>query len=885
MSKYFKSIKFNESELLTTLGGANAYKDKVYNITTDVTNVQYIDFTGNNKVFELTIQSQNAAGNTGGYNFAARYYTSYREVNQVDIVREYQYSNGGSPGLTASFWRNGTTVRFIVDGDTSGLIATVTIKTTSVVSDDYAEDTLANATTGFTQMTYREVYLNPSNGNVGIGTDNPQHPLHIYTGGATSMLLQSPENNITTVNMAEVISGSNITWGGFIEYDGNDATYSSNALNIGVYTNGTKNKILTIRNNGGIPGTYMGIGTSIPETRLAIGNHVSDDFTYVYDTNSVVITHQTPTSTTTLNDPKSVLYLTRQGTISQAYGAKAVFKLSRFENAGTSNVGSRTRLDIDLAHENFDDVNVFRIYSNGTCLFPNMANDTGRTLSITTPGGNTGLVFNTGGLSNYTRFDIYNTPNVTAGDRVFRLHFSGDVGLNIRQGGNVGIGTSAPESALHVRGNLDGTPSQGVHMGGTLDTAIEICAASVSYQSYIDFTYAGQDRRGRIIYNHPSDYMLFETASAERMRLNATGLGIGGITATQTLDVNGIAKVRSHLILHDSTDTDTSRILSYLDSTQPNASSRFMIFGKANSTNNVGIIEYRHTSDGSSLNYVGVGFWGNNNKMVVTPAGRVGINNTNPSTPLHVSGSVSISGQSYGFLNSTFPTGTASNQTGDYSIISDERVRASEFNAVSDERIKHNIQDINKDMALEKIRLIEPKMFNYIDTICKGAQPMWGFIAQQVESVLDYCVDEGIDYLPNIFSKADVSSHSEGSILTLQSGTTNVIDSTKSVDGVIKIKIIVDLNNTAQETIVKKIISDTQIQIEDNLSMNEVFVYGQQVNDFRSLNKNSVFTVSVAALQEVDRQLQDAKNTINDLQTIIAQQQTQIDMIRQHLNL
>jgi len=40
---------------------------------------------------------------------------------------------------------------------------------------------------------------------------------------------------------------------------------------------------------------------------------------------------------------------------------------------------------------------------------------------------------------------------------------------------------------------------------------------------------------------------------------------------------------------------------------------------------------------------------------------------------------------------------------------------------------------------------------------------------------------------------------------------------------------------------------------------NKLFVYGQRITDFHSLNKSAIWTVATAALQEVDRQLQDTK--------------------------
>ena len=44
---------------------------------------------------------------------------------------------------------------------------------------------------------------------------------------------------------------------------------------------------------------------------------------------------------------------------------------------------------------------------------------------------------------------------------------------------------------------------------------------------------------------------------------------------------------------------------------------------------------------------------------------------------------------------------------------------------------------------------------------------------------------------------------------------------------------------------------------------NQIFVYGQQVNDFTFLKKDAIWTVATAALQEVDKQLQ-AERSRND---------------------
>ena len=74
--------------------------------------------------------------------------------------------------------------------------------------------------------------------------------------------------------------------------------------------------------------------------------------------------------------------------------------------------------------------------------------------------------------------------------------------MRINNSGNVGIGTSAPESSLHIAGNKAATPTtKGIHLGGSTDYGIEICAAGNSNNSHLDFTYPNKNIQGIIYLN------------------------------------------------------------------------------------------------------------------------------------------------------------------------------------------------------------------------------------------------------------------------------------------------------------------------------------------------------------------------------------------------
>ena len=65
---------------------------------------------------------------------------------------------------------------------------------------------------------------------------------------------------------------------------------------------------------------------------------------------------------------------------------------------------------------------------------------------------------------------------------------------------------------------------------------------------------------------------------------------------------------------------------------------------------------------------------------------------------------------------------------------------------------------------------------------------------------------------------------------------------------------------------------------------NQLFVYGQQVDDFVFLKKESIFTVATAALQEVDRIQQQHDAQIADLEAAVASRDQQIDELRGELS-
>jgi hypothetical protein len=250
--------------------------------------------------------------------------------------------------------------------------------------------------------------------------------------------------------------------------------------------------------------------------------------------------------------------------------------------------------------------------------------------------------------------------------------------------------------------------------------------------------------------------------------------------------------------------------------------------------------------------------------LSVSP-GFVGIGNTAPTYPLHVVGSVSNSVTGGYFFNSTTSPTTFSTGSQSISIFSGSSILTqSSFLASSDERIKTGITSISDITAKSIIQSLNPVRYNYRDYIARGTDPVWGFIAQEVREHLDYAVSMEPAYLPNIYELGFISEMNNGTHLINISGSSG--NTTTGITGNLKLISRTDNNLIVKVLDIPNITSVIVRSIPSLIGCTEIFVYGHEVTDFHVLNKDAIFTVAVAALQEVDRVTVANGTTIANLQ-------------------
>ena len=103
--------------------------------------------------------------------------------------------------------------------------------------------------------------------------------------------------------------------------------------------------------------------------------------------------------------------------------------------------------------------------------------------------------------------------------------------MRIDSSGNVGIGTTSLSGRLHVTAAAGSqTDAYFGNQTAGATTNLRIQSAS-SNDGYIFFERSGASENGYIRYSQASDFMAFQTASAERMRINSSGNLLVGVTS------------------------------------------------------------------------------------------------------------------------------------------------------------------------------------------------------------------------------------------------------------------------------------------------------------------------------------------------------------------
>jgi hypothetical protein len=223
----------------------------------------------------------------------------------------------------------------------------------------------------------------------------------------------------------------------------------------------------------------------------------------------------------------------------------------------------------------------------------------------------------------------------------------------------------------------------------------------------------------------------------------------------------------------------------------------------------------------------------------------VGIGITNPAYPLHVALAATPANFAYGYLNSLGNTGTNTG-TSYYSIFSEFRIRAEEFNADSDVRIKKIKGISNNTNDLELLRKIRVTDFSYIDSISKGNMVHKKVIAQELKEVYPNAVTPTNGYIPSVYARPVAESYNvESNRMVFTMAKEHGL---KSGDNIKFIE-----REGIWNSKVAEVITPTIFTVESYKDHKSVFVYGKEVNDFLTVDYEAISMLNVSATQELIR--------------------------------
>ena len=319
---------------------------------------------------------------------------------------------------------------------------------------------------------------------------------------------------------------------------------------------------------------------------------------------------------------------------------------------------------------------------------------------------------------------------------------------------------------------------------------------------------------------------------------NTGNVGIGTATVNKILQVGGGGRLSIANNTADRTTIGTDDVVS-------GNNTSISLYGHT-FPGYTGNIEYvTTTTTGTHMFFTG----GGTERMRIASNGNIGIGTNNPGFRLEVAGNIATDA---GTFSAYYLGGSGvSTYGGSWTNTSAKFIGnvwcTTNFITNSDVRIKEYIEDINDDTALQSILSIEPKTYKYIDKLERGNKKVYGFIAQQVKEIIPEIVSIQIFYIPNIYLVANYNSN----VITLSSQSTKVVI---KVDDKIK---CYDKDNKEILVEVVEVIDDLTFRIKDiEYSDTEIFVYGTEVDDFHTLNKDYIFTLNVCATQELHRRIE-----------------------------
>ncbi|MEO6403956.1 MAG: tail fiber domain-containing protein [Ferruginibacter sp.] len=442
--------------------------------------------------------------------------------------------------------------------------------------------------------------------------------------------------------------------------------------------------------------------------------------------------------------------------------------------------------------------------------------------------------------------------------------------------GNVGIGTSTPLAKLSVQtgGNnyglihTDGITTVGTYIGnnkGWLGTRSNHPLSFFTYNSTEQMTLLQNGNLG-IGTTSPSSILNVHTPNNTDGFMHSSDGGIilkdvvGGISASMGTFSNHIFRLvaNSNPVINIEPSGNVGIGVS-------GATNKLQIGSLGTYTFNGDDLTLGNGTEVTGFSQTNTGLRVNSTKNIslVTFQGGVGINTYTPRAPLDVVGNVSANNPNSGgyfayfTLSGMFANyGTVTNTSTipNVSIIASNRILASEFDAYSDARIKNIISQSSSTKDLEIINKISITDYTMKDKVKYGNSLFKKVIAQEIEKVYPQVVTKHTDFVPNTYQLTSKVKRVANGYLLHFTGKHNISSSAK------KLQVLLPGKDAMQQVGIISIPSDNEVLVDlPEIVTDKIFVYGEEVSDFRTVDYEGLTTLNISATQELSKII-DAQN-------------------------
>lgn len=395
--------------------------------------------------------------------------------------------------------------------------------------------------------------------------------------------------------------------------------------------------------------------------------------------------------------------------------------------------------------------------------------------------------------------------------------------------GSVGIGSTNPGHKLTVEGT--GNSQTGV-------LALDITGTGDGYFNWASTSIAP---------NLPTEYNLIHMIGQDESEHNSGYMGFHFIESGSSYNYLTFGLFMHNNLLNltgaGNVGIGTTAPAEKLDIVGTNPSVR--VAGGSNETSSLQLYEitsgnpygYEFQYDGSDdkLHLWSRGFAGNEAKRVTfTKQGYVGIGTTSPNYPLDIIGDARTPATSGTYFYHNASELFAGYTLYDISIYASGGIMTSgDFVAISDERVKENIEPLTG--SIELLNQLRPVSYTKTDKIQFGDRTHLGFIAQEVEKVLPEAVHTGKGEIPVL----------------------KTFDKVNFEDGVSYTLLVKNGEN----------IEEQKYTTADPKPAGEIIVKSKTVDDFKSLTYDMIFTLAVDAIQEQQAEIETLRQEVEALKT------------------